>query len=132
MTRRPCCLERRTRGAPNFTETARLPVVRLPGVDPLYGPLNGEQIDALFDTPSDGVSADQLDALPAGSLEAALARMAGAGAAEDGAADRLPVPRRPWRRVLCWLALGHFWFPDVRECLECGTARRRAPWRGDR
>lgn len=43
----------------------------------------------------------------------------------ERAGIRLPVPRRPWRRVWCWLAIGHLWFPCVEGCLSCGARRRR-------
>lgn len=32
-------------------------------------------------------------------------------------------PRRWWRRPICWLVLGHLWWPDSVGCLECGKVR---------
>jgi hypothetical protein len=32
-------------------------------------------------------------------------------------------PRRPWRRPLCWVQLGHFYHPEASRCLECGKQR---------
>lgn len=41
----------------------------------------------------------------------------------ERAGIRLPVPRRPWRRVWCWATGGHQWFPCVGACLDCGKPR---------
>ncbi|GAA2685590.1 hypothetical protein [Nonomuraea recticatena] len=36
-----------------------------------------------------------------------------------------PLPFRPWRMIWCLMAFGHFWFPGVAQCLDCGWGRRR-------
>lgn len=54
-----------------------------------------------------------------------LAAAAKAAELAERAGIRLPVPRRPWRRVWCFLAAGHLWFPSVGACLECGSPKRR-------
>ncbi|WP_370021820.1 hypothetical protein [Planotetraspora sp. GP83] len=70
----------------------------------------------LEDAPTDVIPVIVADTLVPGGVSAAP----GLAAPLDG---RMPPLPRPWRRIVCWAMLGHFYYPGADGCLECGKLR---------